>query len=315
MAKVGLIQDLLKEPELLSVYLQHRKVEILRKWMALLIPDKKYLNRLFRKHFNRDIDFDNPQTLNEKIQWLKIFERKDFHTICADKYAVREYIEKTFGNEYLIPLLFTTPDYRELVPENIPDCDCIIKANGGCGGHVIIRDSNRSELDFPKIREEFRHTLNSNYYYQTREWQYKNIQPRIIIEKLLETKEGKIPNDYKLHFINGELQFIYVSYDREGVNDRCIYDGNWNRLPFIWVGAESYRESINKADVPKPKTLEKMKEFGSIVAKNFKLVRVDFYDVDGKLYFGEITLHHGSGRDKFFPEKYDLIFGEKLKLT
>ena len=314
MGKIGLLQDLIAEPKLLPVYLKHKKKEIESIIFSYLISDKSYVNRIFRKYFNRNVDFDNPKTLNEKIQWLKIYDRKDFYTICADKYAVRGYIEENFGKEYLIPLLFSSADYRDINPDNIPNCNCIIKANNGCGGHVIVREHNRDSLDFPKIREEFRHTLCSNYYYPTREWQYKNIPPRIIIEQLLETEEGKLPNDYKLHFINGELQFIYVSYDREGVNDRCVYDSNWNRLPFIWVGAESYRPSINTTEVPKPKSLEKMIEFGTTVAKNFKLVRVDFYDVDGKLYFGEITLHHGSGRDRFFPEEYDLFFGNKLQL-
>lgn len=314
MARVSFIKDVLSEPGVLPLYLRHRYQEIVELLYSKLVSDKVFLNRLFKRHFQREVDFSHPRTLNEKIQWLKINDRKDFHTVCADKYAVRKYIGDTFGQEYLVPLLFSTSDHRDLTPGNLPDCDCIIKANNGCGGHTIVRDNNRDSLDFPRLREEFRHALKTNYYYRTREWQYKNIPPRIIIEKLLETRDGKIPNDYKFHYINGELQFIYVSYDREGVNDRCIYDGDWNRLPFIWIGRESYRDSINRTDVPRPATLEKMKEFGAIVARNFKLVRVDFYDVDGVLYFGEITLHHGSGRDHFFPEEYDVIFGDKLKL-
>ena len=129
----------------------------------------------------------------------------------------------------------------------------------------------------------------------------------------MQTKSGKIPNDYKLHYINGELQFVYVSFDREGVNDRCTYDSNWNRLPFVWVPKDTYRPSMNTADVPCPESFDLMKKFGAEIAKNFKYVRVDFYDVDGKLYFGEITLYHGSGFDVFFPEKYDQIYGAKMK--
>jgi hypothetical protein len=278
-----------------------------------MYSDEYYVRESFRETFGREIDLKNPKTLNEKMQWLKLYEHKDFHTLCADKYAARDYIGKEFGEEYLVPLLYQTKDYRDITPEIIPNCHCIIKTNHGCGDHLIVRD-NKDAIDFPRLRENLRYQLNSDYYYRTREWQYHNIERRIIIEKLLETKEGKIPNDYKLHFINGEFQFIYISYDRAGVNDRCIYDKDWNRMPFMWIGEKSYKQSLNKTDVPRPSTFDKMLEFGTKIAQNFKLVRVDFYDVDGKLYFGEITLHHGSGTDKFFPEKYDYIYGEKLIL-
>ena len=219
----------------------------------------------------------------------------------------------TKENKKFFRIMKRQSDLSDIKEENIPDCDCILKANHDSGHYQIIRD--KKKVNYPVLRENCRYWLSMNYYKESKEWQYKNISPRrIIIEKLLVTKEGKIPNDYKLHYINGELQFVYVSYDREGKNDRCTYDENWNRLPFVWIPPKSYRENINTSDVPCPPTFEKMKEFGARVAKLFKYVRVDFYDVDGKLYFGEITLHHGSGMDIFYPEKYDKIFGDKLRL-
>lgn len=310
---MGKIEDYLSNSSLWKLKLYHRLAETKVKLNKLMYSDEYYVRESFKKAFGRDINLDNPQTLNEKMQWLKLHERKDFHTTLADKYAARFYIAKEFGEEYLVPLLYETTDYRDITPDIIPACNCILKTNHGCGGHLIIR-GNKNQIDFVRLREELRYQLKTNYYNKTREWQYKNIKPRIIIEKLLETKEGKIPNDYKLHFINGEFQFIYISFDREGINDRCIYDRNWNRMPFMWTGAKSYKPSMNSTDVPKPATFDKMIEFGERIAKMFKLVRVDFYDVDGKLYFGEITLHHGSGTDVFYPEQYDLIYGEKLKL-
>lgn len=315
---MGKTNDLLKRyltgGSLWQLKIYNRLSELYVHINTALHSDKKIIEKMYRSSFGREINWTNPITLNEKMSWLKLYEHDPFHTIAADKYEVRKYIAETFGEEYLIPLLYQTEDYHDIIPENIPNVDCIMKTNHGCGGHQIFRGNMKYKIDYELLREKFRHNLAVNYYGLTREWQYKNIKPRIIIEKLLETKEGKIPNDYKLHFINGEFQFIYISYDREGVNDRCIYDRNWNRLPFMWVGKQSYRPSLNTTDVPKPSTFEKMIEFGSIVAKRFKLVRVDFYDVDGKLYFGEITLHHGSGGDTFFPEEYDTIYGNKLKL-
>ena len=276
-------------------------------------PAKTVTKRMFRHSFGRRLDLNNPTTLNEKINWLKLYRNinNPFLTLCADKYGVREYLEKEFGAEYLIPLLYQTTNPKDITKDTIPQSHCIIKATHDSGGHYFIIRENR-DLDYSLLQEKFRYWLSVNYYNVGKEWQYKNIKPRIIIEQLLETKSGKIPNDYKLHFINGELQFIYVSYDREGINDRCTYDRDWNRLPFVWVPASSYREGMNTAVVPKPESLDKMIEFGERIAKNFEYVRVDFYDVDGKLYFGEITLHHGGGDNKFFPEEYDYIYGEKL---
>jgi hypothetical protein len=151
-------------------------------------------------------------------------------------------------------------------------------------------------------------------YEATLELQYKDIKTLIIIEKLLQTKEGFIPNDYKLHFINGKLEFVYCSVGRETINKRNIYDADWKPLMFTW--SEKYKDptTLRGPEIEAPSTFAKMKELGAVIAKDFKYVRVDFYDVDGKLYFGEITLHHGSGFDVFVPDTYDKYYGELLKL-
>lgn len=283
------------------------------KYVYYFVSDRTFYIKRYKMIFGRDLDIEHPVRLTEKMQWLKLYDRRDFFTTCVDKYAVREYLRSKFGDEYLVPLLFQTTDWKDINSKNIPNVHCIIKANHDSGHFVIVRD--KSKIDFEKLQNNCKKWLSEDYYKLSREWQYKNIKPRrIIVEKLLETKSGKIPNDYKLHYINGELQFVYVSYDREGVNDRCVYDRDWKRCPFIWVPKETYRPSMNTADVPKPETFNKMVELGNIIAKDFAYVRVDFYDVDGKLFFGEITLHHGSGFDTFFPDDYDLYFGNKLKL-
>lgn len=308
-----MILEGIKNSGLIGLKLYHYFFQVYHFITIRFASTDKVIKRQFKRAFGKDLDLVNPKTLNEKMQWLKIHEHDPFSTICADKYAVREFIKNEFGEEYLIPLLYETTNWRDIKQENIPNCNCILKANHDSGHYLIIRD--KDSIDYRILRENCRDWLSTNYYYYSREWQYKNIKPRrIIIEKLLETKDGKIPNDYKLHFINGEFQFIYVSYDREGVNDRCIYDINWNRLPFVWVESYKYNERMNTTDVPRPATFDMMLEFGTRIAQRFKYVRVDFYDVDGKLYFGEITLHHGGGFDSFIPEEYDRIYGEKLVL-
>ena len=275
--------------------------------------DKLIISRKFKRVFGYRINFKNPQTLNEKIQWLKLNSHEDLHTICADKYKVREWLSQRFGSDYLVPLLYKTENWQDINPDIIPsDTHCIIKSNGGCGDYCIIRD--KSKVNWAELKQKCRIWLNTNYYYEKQEWQYKNIKKCIIIEKLLETKNHCLPNDYKLHFINGELEFVYCSINRETTNNRNVYDANWQPLPFSWVAKEKDIKNLRGPEIPPPATFEKMKYIGREIAKLFKYVRVDFYDVDGKLYYGEITLHHGSGFDVFNPNDYDLFYGQKLIL-
>ena len=276
-----------------------------------LRSNRKILSKRYQYVFGRKIDLKNPHTLNEKIQWLKLYDHKDLYTVCADKYAVRKYLSDMFGEEYLIPLLLHTSNPNEINLNNITTFPCIIKANHTSGDYVILRKPQN--VNWKELQFMCRFWLSKNYYLESQEWQYKNIKRQIVVEKLLQTKEGKIPNDYKLHYINGTLMFVYVSIDREGVNKRNIYDAEWKPLPFSWVSRET-TENVKGKDICQPSTFEKMKEIGGVIAKNFKYVRVDFYDVDGHLYFGEITLHHGSGFDIFSPDEYDFIYGDLLKL-
>lgn len=281
-------------------------------FLAPRISDEEATAVRFKKTFGRDIDFNHPVTLNEKIQWLKLHFRKDIQTTMADKYGVREYIRTHFGEEYLVPLLFQTTDWRNITPENIPDVPCIVKPNHGTGRYEIIKD--KSKVDVEELKVKCLEWLNLDFYKITREWPYKNIKRRIIIEKLLQTKEGTIPNDYKLHYINGKLEFVYCSIGRENENKRNIYDADWNPLYFSWV--EPYKDvtDIRGKEIAPPPTFPKMKEIAEQIARDFPYVRVDFYDVDGKLYIGEITFYHGGGFDVFVPSEYDEYYGKKLIL-
>lgn len=269
------------------------------------------IKRNYKFSFGKEPNLDNPQTINEKIQWLKLNDRKPIYTTLADKYAVREWLSDRFGDEYLIPLLFKTDNWRDIKPDNLPDGPFIVKSNSGSDAYFIVRDKNK--VDWSKIRKACRCWLNTNSYYITQEWQYKYIKNLIIVEKLLLDENNHIPNDYKFNFFNGKLEFIYCSIDRERKNYRKIYSPEWKALPFSWCD-ESHNLSENSDDIEMPINFQIMKEFGETIAKDFRYVRVDFYEVRGRLYFGEITLHHGSGVLHMFPEKYDIIYGQKLEL-
>jgi hypothetical protein len=305
------ISDFLKYNSLFSpLYLLTRNVSLFV--TNRRFSDEEYLKRKFKKYQDYELDLKNPKTLNEKLQWVKLNDRMDFQTHYADKFAAREYIKNTFGKEWLIPLLFHTTDYRDLQPDNLPICPFVIKTNHGFGNSVMVHDKNL--IDWKKLRTDYRYWLKTNYYFFEREWQYKNIKPCIIIEKMILDQDGRLPNDYKLNFIEGNLEFIYVSVDREGTNKRNIYDPEWNPMYFTWARKGKDLSKLRGDEINAPLTLPKMIEFGSIIAKLYSYVRVDFYDVDGKLYFGEITQCHGGGFDQMLPFEYDLKFGTKIKL-
>lgn len=270
-------------------------------------------NRRFKKIFGRDLDLQHPQTLNDKIQWLKLNERHDYYPICADKYAMKKWVADLLNTEeYNVSVIYHTPNWKEITPEHVSQFPCIVKPNHSSHDYIILRSAE--DVNWKQLRRRCRFWLKRDYYVESQEWQYKDIPRQIVVEPLLETKEGKIPNDYKLNYLNGTLEFVYVSYDREGINARCVFDESWKVIPFYWGNSNQKEYVPCPVNIPKPASFEKMKEIGAKIAKFFKYVRVDFYDVDGKLYVGEITLHHGGGFDRFRPEEYDRIYGERLKL-
>jgi hypothetical protein len=275
--------------------------------------DEVYLKNMFLKRQGYKLNLNNPKTLNEKIQWLKINYREEFHTQLADKYAIREYIRDNFGEKYLIPLVFETTDYNKIKPENLPDYPIIIKANHDSGSYKIIKD--KSKIDWKKFRVDCRWWLSKNYYWFDREWQYKNIKPRIIVEKLLITKNGIIPFDYKINVINGKVEFIYVSVDRENSNKRNIYSRNWEPLYFTWANKDKKINELRGEEIEKPNTMDEMIKIAEKIGSLFPYVRVDFYDVDGKIYFGEVTQHHGGGFDQIKPIEWDYKYGEMVDLN
>lgn len=275
------------------------------------LADSDFLKLKYYCIHGKILDLESPKDLNEKLQWLKIHDRNPLYVTLGDKYKAREYLRNLFGEEYLIPLLYVTYDYNDIAEGKIPNTDCAIKSNCWSGDVEIIREG--AEVEYDRLRMKFEKIFNSNWSALAREWWYSRMTPCILVEKLLTTKEGKLANDYKLHFLNGKLQFIYCSIDREGANYRKIYSEKWEEVPFSWNGSATPPE-FDKPNIKPPATLDKMISMGRIIAEKLPYVRVDYYDVDGKLYFGEITLSHGAGFDRFVPDKYDEIYGERLVL-
>ncbi len=279
------------------------------KFWHTFMSDKKYMENAFKKYFNKDLDWKNPQTFQEKLQWLKLNDRTELHTQCADKVAVRNYVSDKIGSKYLIPQLQVLEDVNDLTPEKLPEPPFIIKCNHNCGGHTFVHD--KSKINWSKERVKFNNILKQNYYYQSREWQYKNIPPRVIVEKLLLDENGNIPFDYKFYCFNGKAEAIHVSIKRDGVHYVIFFDLNWNVIPL------KYREYSNEAkfDIPKPAKLKEMETLANTLSSDFPFARVDFYHNLNEIYFGEITFHPGSGLQYYMPERYNSDLGKLIDLN
>jgi len=274
-------------------------------YYSLFLDDLEFAKIHYLKKFDKALNIYQPVSFTEKIQWLKLNDRSELHTICADKLAVRDFVTKTIGPEYLIPLIFNTKNPEDITTDTIPEFPVIIKPNHDSGTHFIIR--NKKDHDFKKIRKSLKQSLQKNYYFFWREWQYKNIIPSIIVEKLLTQENGQLPYDYKFHCFNGKMNFIQVSIDSEHSIKINLHDENWNLLPFQY-------EYENAPITPVPKKLKLMIKLAEKLAKPFSYVRIDFYENNNKVFFGEITFHPTSGFGQFTPTKWDLKMGEKIIL-
>lgn len=271
------------------------------------LPDKMYLSILYYAVMGKSINWNNPQTFNEKLQWLKLYDRNSLYTMMVDKYAVRKYISQTIGEKYLIPLLGMYEKFEDISFKDLPS-KFVMKCNHDSGGLVICK--NKENFDIENARIKIDKCLSQNYYYSCREWPYKNVKPKIIIEEYMEdsTKEGLI--DYKVMCFNGKAKMIFTCNERFSTTGLKVtfFDLNWNKLPF-----ERHYPS-SKKEIKKPYSLKEMIKLSEKLAKGLPFVRVDWYEVDNRLYFGELTFYPGSGMEEFSPYDWDIKIGEMLKL-
>jgi hypothetical protein len=252
-----------------------------------------------------------PRSLNEKIIWLKIYDRHSWHAWYADKISVKEIIARAIGPQYNVPLLAVFADSQsakagilELKPPYI------IKPNHDSGGGQIVR----SPRDIPLIDwSVLEARLSVNYYRVSRERQYRDVSPKLMVETLLGDGE-KVPNDYKFHVINGRVAFIYCSIDRLGANYRKIYDNHWRPTGMMWGPPENLTTKFSGPDICIPRNFELMVALAEKLSLGFCYLRVDFYEVEGKVYVGELTQHQYSGNCPILPVSEDLRLGAALKL-
>ena len=272
-----------------------------------ILPDKIYISLYYRFRVGKKLNINNPETLNEKLQWMKFNYRNPLQSVVSDKYLVRKYVKDKIGEEYLIPLLGSWKRVEDIDFTKLPD-QFVLKCNHDSGGLVVC--TNKKNLDIKKAKKKLSKSLKSNFFYIGREYQYKNIKPRIICEKFI-SDNGKIPSDYKIYCYNGEPDVILVCQDRFSNNSHrasySFFDQSWKFLPL------NKGENLNNVpQIDKPKNLEKMIEIAKKLSTDFIFARIDLYNVDGKIYFGEITLSPNSGFDPDIKQSTDYMFGKKL---
>lgn len=270
------------------------------------LPDIWYLPLVFQAETGYKLNLKNPVTYNEKLQWIKLYDRKPIYRVYADKYAVRDYVKKKLGEKYLIPLLGVYERVEDIDWGLLPD-QFVLKCTHGSGSNIICK--YKKQLDIVQTEKLLNQWMKKSWYWFGREWAYKNIKPRIICEQFLQTVDGKAPVDYKFMCFNGEPKLIQVHQDRFGNHTNDFYDIEWNKT---YISRQSVPNSAEK--VNKPETLNEMLNISKILSHNMPHARIDLYIHDNKVYFGEITLYPTSGFSTFSRYDDDVMLGGWINL-
>ena len=272
------------------------------------IPDRMYLKIMYYIFVNKKLNLKNPTTFNEKMQWLKLYNRKDIYTKLVDKIEVRKYIVDKIGEKYLIPLYGEWDSYDDIDFKSLPN-EFVLKCNHDSGSVYICH--NKFEIDHDMLRKKYKKFLKHNMFWNGREWPYKNVKPKILAEKLMNENNDTNIKDYKLMVFNGKVKCSFVVSDRfskEGMKV-TFFDRRWNKMSF----ERQYPSSDKK--ILKPKYYSEMISLAEKIGKDFPFVRVDFYEINDKIYFGELTFFPGSGFEKFRPYEWDITLGDWIDIS
>lgn len=279
--------------------------------IARLLPDKPYLSLKFFLAFGRLPNWKNPQTYSEKLQWLKLYDRKPEYTMMVDKYAVKKYVADIIGEEYVIPTLGVWNKPEEIEWEKLPK-QFVLKTTHGGGNTGVVICKDKTCFDKQKAIEKLNESLRTDLYEVWREWPYKNVSRRIIAEQYIESKlNTKDLPDYKFFCFDGKVKGLFVATERQNPNEEVkfdFFDENYNHL--------SLRQGHDhaKQTPPKPANFEIMKKAAEQLSMGVPHVRVDLYDLGDRVFFGELTLFHFSGMVPFEPDEWDERFGQMLTL-
>jgi hypothetical protein len=295
------LRNFIKEPNLIAIGFLRR--------FAILIPDKIYVKAYYRLLMGKKINLKNPQTYNEKLQWLKLHDRKPEYTIMVDKFAAKEYVASIIGGDYIIPTLGVWDKFENIEFNQLPD-QFVLKTTHDSGGVVVCND--KKSFDIISANKKLSNRLRINAFYILREWPYKNVKPRIIAEKYLENDNGEELLDYKLYCFNGVVKCTLLCSNRDAAkNNLCLdfYNLDWERLPFKFI-----KYANNERTFPRPRNYDLMIHLAQMLSINIPTIRVDFYEVNGHLFFGELTFTTTSGFSDYEPEEWNYKLGSWINL-
>ena len=275
-----------------------------------ILPDRIYLQIKYFYRIHRFIDWENPKSYTEKLQWLKLNYTNPQYTELVDKIEVKKYVSKTIGEMYIIPTLgiYDTPEAIDF--DALPN-QFVLKTNHSGGSSGVIICTDKSKFDIKQAKKKLNESLNTDSFLYGREWPYKKVKRRILIEQYMQDDETSELRDYKFFCFDGQVKALFVASDRLSIDQETkfdFFDSDYNHLPIR-------NGHPNAATLPaKPHNFELMKELASKLSTGFPHVRVDFYEVNGSVYFGEITFFHYSGLTPFEPDVWDYKFGKWLHL-
>jgi len=272
------------------------------------MPDEAYLKRKFKATMGKELDLTSPKTFNEKLQWIKLYDRDPAYTVMVDKVAAKEYVAGLIGEKYIVPNLGVWEDPDDIDFDALPD-RFALKCNHNSGlGMYICHD--KTKMDVAAVKAELKKGLAQDYYLTGREWPYKDVPRRILCEKYMESGPNGL-TDYKIHCFNGVPKFVLVCQDRftETGLTEDFYTTAWERM-------DVKRPKISRASavLERPRELSEMLELAKVLAKDIPFVRVDFYVIDGQVYFSELTFFPASGFEGYDPPEWDKTFGDWLEL-
>ena len=271
-----------------------------------ILPDGVYLRLRYLIAFRKPLHLKNPRTFNEKLQWLKLYDRNPEYTRMVDKFEAKKYVAERIGEEYIVPTLGVWDRFEEIDFDALPD-QFVLKCTHDSGGLVICKD--KKSLDLDAARRKITSCLKENYYWDYREWPYKNVKPRIIAEPYLRDDETGELWDYKFYTFGGEVKALLIISGRDTPDASGDYfDAEFHHLDMQW----GYKNA--KTLPAPPKSMEEMIRLAQLLSKSTPELRVDFYEINGKPFFGEMTFFDGGGFEKIVPEKWDRIFGDWVTL-
>lgn len=273
------------------------------------MDDVAYLTKYYYYKTGQKLNLDFPKLFSEKMQWLKLYDRQSRYTTMVDKYAVKQYVSNKIGEQYIIPTIGVWERFEDIDFDVLPN-QFVLKCTHDSHGVVICRD--KASINYKKVRKKLCRALRRNYYAPYREWPYKNVKPRIIAEQYMKDADSIELRDYKFYCFGGNPLYCQVISNRTSNETVDFFDMNWKHQDF--TGLALPHKKFSKAPIPKPINLEKMKEFACVLSENIPFLRVDFYEVNGKLYFGELTFYPASGFGEFYPTKWNEIMGDHIIL-